>query len=42
MTIAEPTVANDNDEFWIGASQPSLDAVWETVEDDTYANVLTR
>ncbi len=35
------TLLSDNeDEFWLQASQPSLDAVWNNVEDDVYAQLL--
>ncbi len=27
-------------EFWLQASQPSIDAVWGNVEDDVYAELL--
>ncbi len=33
-------VPADDDEFWTGASQPSLEVVWGNEEDDTYAEVL--
>jgi hypothetical protein len=33
---------DDRDEaaFWLQASQPSLDAVWDNPEDDVYAKLL--
>jgi hypothetical protein len=35
------TVLPDNEaEFWLQASQTSLDAVWDNVEDDVYAQLL--
>lgn len=35
------TLLSDNEtEFWLQASQPSLDAVWNNVEDDIYAQLL--
>ena len=27
-------------QFWLGASQMSLDAVWDNAEDDAYAQLL--
>ncbi|HEY0739420.1 MAG TPA: hypothetical protein VGD69_31140 [Herpetosiphonaceae bacterium] len=31
---------DDEQDFWIGASQASLDAVWNNSEDDIYAQLL--
>lgn len=31
---------DDEAEFWQQASQPSLNAVWNNVEDDVYAQLL--
>ncbi len=31
---------NDETEFWLNASQASLDAVWDNTEDDVYAQLL--
>ena len=31
---------DDDAEFWLEASQRSLDAVWENTEDDVYAQLL--
>ena len=31
---------DDEADFWIGASQTSLDAVWNNAEDDVYARLL--
>lgn len=33
-------LSDDEDEFWLQASQPSLDSVWNNVEDDVYAQLL--
>ena len=30
----------DETEFWLQASQTSLDAVWDNAEDDVYAQLL--
>ncbi|MEH2241487.1 hypothetical protein [Nostoc sp.] len=35
------TLLPDNEtEFWLQASQTSLDAVWDNAEDDVYAELL--
>jgi hypothetical protein len=35
------TVLHDNEaQFWVDASQTSLDAVWDNTEDDAYAQLL--
>lgn len=31
---------DDEAGFWLQASQPSLDAVWDNSEDDVYAQLL--
>lgn len=31
---------SDGDDFWLKASQPSLDAIWNNSEDDIYADLL--
>lgn len=31
---------DDENEFWLQASQKSLDAVWDNAEDDIYAQLL--
>jgi hypothetical protein len=31
---------DDETEFWLQASQTSLDAVWDNAEDDVYAPIL--
>lgn len=33
-------LSEDEAEFWLQASQPSLDTVWDNVEDDVYAQLL--
>jgi hypothetical protein len=30
----------DEADFWLQASQPSLEAVWDNAEDDVYAQLL--
>ena len=38
------TLLNNKDEnlFWQGASQRSLDAIWDNTEDDVYAELLKK
>jgi hypothetical protein len=33
-------LSDDETEFWLQPSQPSLDAGWNNVEDDVYAQLL--
>ena len=33
-------ITNNEAEFWLQASQTSLDAVWDNTEDDVYAQLL--
>ena len=33
---------NEEDEFWLQASQVSLAAVWDNEEDDVYAQLLQK
>lgn len=33
---------DDEAEFWLQASQTSLDAVWDNTEDDLYAQLLQK
>jgi len=33
-------LADDEADFWLQASQPSLDAIWDNPEDDVYAQLL--
>lgn len=35
-------LADDEAEFWLQASQVSLDAVWDNTEDDVYAQLLEK
>ena len=32
----------DDTEFWLRASQNSLDTIWDNVEDDVYAQLLQK
>ena len=34
------TVLSNGDDFWLGASEPSLNAIWDNPEDDVYAELL--
>ena len=39
------TLVSDSDDeaqFWLNASQPALDRIWENEEDNVYAELLTR
>ncbi len=33
---------DQEDQFWVAASQRSLDAVWDNAEDDVYAQLLSQ
>lgn len=33
-------VSNDESQFWLGAAEKSLAAVWDNAEDDVYAHLL--
>ena len=35
-------IANNEVEFWLQASQVSLNAVWDNAEDDIYAELLKK
>ena len=32
----------DDSEFWLKASSPALDAIWDNAEDNVYAELLTQ
>lgn len=37
------TLLPDNEaDFWLGACQPSLEAIWDNPEDDVYAELLKK
>ena len=36
------TVLSNGDEFWLKASESSLNAIWDNPEDDVYAELLER
>lgn len=33
-------VLSNGDDFWLRASEPSLNAIWDNPEDDVYAELL--
>jgi hypothetical protein len=35
-------ISDEESEFWLNASQPSLDTVWDNSEDDVYAQLLEK
>lgn len=39
-TVLVTLIPDNEAEFWLQASQTSLDAVWNNVEDDVYAELL--
>jgi hypothetical protein len=41
VTDAAETQQKDQ-QFWLGVSQSSLDAIWGNAEDDVYAELLRR
>ena len=47
-SVAEGLASNDallasnGDDFWLKASKPSLNAIWNNVEDETYGKLLER
>jgi hypothetical protein len=34
------TILSNGDDFWLNASEPSLNAIWDNPEDDVYAELL--
>ena len=36
------TPLTDDSNFWLNASESSLDSVWDNVEDDVYAELLEK
>jgi hypothetical protein len=36
------TILSNDDDFWLNASGPSLEAIWDNSEDDVYAELLER
>ena len=36
------TALSSRDDFWLNASQPSLDAIWDNCEDDVYAELFNN
>jgi hypothetical protein len=35
-------LSSEDGDFWTGASQSSLDSIWNNSEDDVYEQLLTR
>ncbi|MDB9525698.1 hypothetical protein PN498_06840 [Oscillatoria sp. CS-180] len=40
VRVLVTVLPDDEAEFWLQASQASLDAVWDNTEDDVYAQLL--
>lgn len=40
VRVLVTVLPEDEAEFWLQASQPSLNAVWDNAEDDIYAQLL--
>jgi hypothetical protein len=40
VRVLVTVLMDDEAEFWLKASQTSLDAVWDNAEDDVYAQLL--
>ena len=36
------TVVSNGDNFWLNASEPSLEAIWNNPEDEVYGELLER
>ena len=36
------TVVSNGDKFWLDASGPSIEAIWDNPEDDVYGELLER
>ena len=36
------TILSNGDDFWLKASERSLEAIWDNTEDDVYAELLER
>jgi hypothetical protein len=36
------TILSDDSEFWLRASEPSLESVWDNEQDDIYEQLLER
>ncbi len=42
LNEANDDQATDENEFWLKASEPSLNPIWDNSEDDIYAELLER
>ena len=40
--LSTTILPEDEDRFWLGASQSSLAAVWDNTEDDAYGQLLEK
>ena len=40
VMVLVTVLPDDQAQFWVNASQTSLDAVWDNTEDDVYARLL--
>lgn len=36
------TVVSSGDSFWLSATQPSIEAIWDNPEDDVYGELLEK
>ena len=41
-TVLVTLLPTEDETFWLAASQSSLDSVWESPEDDVYAELLKK
>lgn len=42
VRVLVTVLSDDETDFWLQASQTSLDAVWDNAEDDIYAQLLQK
>ena len=40
ISVLVTVLPDDESQFWVDASQTSLDTVWDNTEDDVYAQIL--
>jgi hypothetical protein len=40
--LDEATIPSNDNDFWLKASEPSLDAIWDNCEDDAYAELCCQ
>jgi hypothetical protein len=41
-TVLVTLLSDDETQFWLQASQVSLDTIWDNTEDDVYAQLLKK